>query len=113
MTVVVFDEMKNRRQQIVHLLNAKGYSVKPCFASGDFMDILDRNSIDKIIMDVDSWRHSRAIFDYFNVSRKLQNIPIIFYNAPETFVSIHDRSQGIQDKVYQKTCAADAIVSEL
>lgn len=113
MKVVVLDEMKKRNKQIVELLEEKGCDVVDCTATGDFMNSIESSIPDKILMEVESWQHGKAIYNYFKFSRKLNDIPIYFYNAPEKFLNITDRGQNPDDKVFVKHTDIDEIVSNV
>ncbi|MBN1980920.1 MAG: hypothetical protein JW795_05275 [Chitinivibrionales bacterium] len=113
MNCLVFDETRKRRIQIERLLQEKGHQAKTCFGSGELMQLIDLGTIDRIFIDVESWCHSRAIFNYFNFAKRIQGIPIVFYNAPDTFVTLHDRNQHASDKVMHKNSTPELIVNEV
>ncbi len=113
MKVVVLDEMKKRNKQIAELLEEKGCDVVACTATGDFMNSVETSVPDKILMEVESWQHGKAIYNYFKFSRKIGEIPVFFYNAPENFSNIQDRSQNQNDKVFTKHTEIDEIVSNV
>ena len=45
-------------------------------------------------MNVDAWYHGKAIFDYFDFAKKLDDIPVLYYNAPDNFNGIQEREQN-------------------
>jgi len=111
--VVILDESKKRKQQISDMLEEKGYDVVACAATGEFMETIESTSPDTILLDVESWQRGKTIYNYFKFSRKLGEIPILFYNAPENFNNIIDRSQNQHDKVFRKQVDIDEIVSNV
>ena len=113
MKVVILDERKKRKQQIEDLCAEKGYDVVACSATGDFMEVIETTSPDTILMDVESWQHGKPMYTYFKFSKKLDDIPIFFFNAPENFSNINDRTQNQQDKVFHKHTEIDEVVGSL
>ena len=102
MRVVVLDEVKSRKTRITDLLVEKGYDVRICAGSGEFIEAIETSEVDRIYMDVNSWQHGMGIYNYFKFAEKLTDIPITFYNAPDNFTNILDRKQNQNDKILNK-----------
>ncbi len=113
MKVIVLDESKKRKEKIADMLEEKGYDVMACSATGEFMETIETLTPDRILLDVDSWKHGKVIFNYFKFSKKLTDVPIFFYNAPENFTSIVDRSQHQSDRVFNRQVDIDELVSSV
>lgn len=113
MIVVVLDEVKSRKQKISDLLVEKGYDVRSCLASGDFIETIETSAVDRIYMDVDSWQHGMGIYSYFRFAQKLTDIPITFYNAPDNFTNITDRGQNQNDKILNNQADIYAIINDI
>lgn len=113
MKIVVLEESKKRKEQIAHLLEEKGHDVIVCSASGEFMEMIENSTPDKILLNIESWQHGRAIYSYFNFSRKLDDTPITFYNAPESFTAIPDRNPNQDDKIFTKYTDIEEVVGEI
>jgi len=111
--VVVLDDLKKRNEQVTNMLEEKGYDVVACLATGEFMEIIETTSPDTILLDVESWQRGKSVFNYFKFSRELEEIPILFYNAPENFSNIIDRSQHQHDKVFHRQVQLDEIISNV
>jgi DNA-binding NtrC family response regulator len=111
--IVVLDESNKRKSQINDLLQDKGHEVATCSATGEFIELVETSDPDKILMDVDTWQHGIAIYTYFDFIKKLESIPIIFYNAPENFSNIVNRTQIENDKILNSPIDIDTIVQEV
>ncbi|MGD9200609.1 MAG: hypothetical protein PVI26_03520 [Chitinispirillia bacterium] len=111
--VVLLDEIKSRKKRITDLLVEKGYDVKSCTGSGEFIEVIETSQADRIYMDVTSWQHGMGIFNYFKFAQKLSDIPITFYNAPENFTNILDRKQNQDDKILNKQADIVNAISEI
>ena len=109
MIVVILDEVKSRKRKITDLLVDKGYDVRSCIGSGEFIETIEASEVDRIYMDVTSWQHGMGIYNYLKFAEKLTDIPITFYNAPENFTNILDRKQNQNDRIFNKQ--ADVITA--
>lgn len=113
MKIIALEESKTRKEQIVNLLEEKGHDVLVCSISGEFMEAIENSAPDKILLNVDSWQHGRAIYSYFKFSKKLDDTPIIFYNAPENFTTIPDREPNQEDKIFTKFTEIEEVLSDV
>lgn len=113
MRVIVLDESKTQKDEIKDIFERKGHDVRAYFATADFIQAVDDSLPDKIIMNVDAWLHGKAIYSYFNFVKKLENIPIVFYNAPENFNGIQDRNQNQDDVIISKGEIVKEVIEEL
>lgn len=113
MKIVVLDESKKRRQQIIDALDEKGHNVLVCAGSGAFMDAIESSTPGKIMMNVESWKHGKAMYNYFKIAKRIEDIPIVFYNVPDKFTSITDRTPHKDDKIYAKQTSIEDVLSEM
>lgn len=113
MKIIILDESDKRKLQIHDLLQDKGHDVTTCSATGEFMELLEMSEPDKILLNVEAWQHGAAMFSYFNFNKRLENIPIIFYNAPENFQNIASRTQIENDKIINSPIDIDSIIQEV
>lgn len=112
MKIVILDEAKKRNNKLVELLEQKGHEAIGCFGSGEFMDQIESHSINRIFMDITSWQHGMGLFGYFRLAKKMVDIPITFYNAPENFNSISDRNPNQNDKIFNQPVDIDLITND-
>lgn len=113
MKIVVLDESKKRKEQITDLLEEKGHDVLLCSASGEFMEMIETATPDKILLDIESWHHGRALYTYFKFSKRIEDTPITFYNTPENFTAIPDRDPNPGDKIYTKHTDIEEVISDI
>ena len=113
MKVIVLDELRKKNNQICELLQRKKHKVISCHSASMFLEAMEEPSVDRVLMNVDSWQLGRAIYKYFNVPVRLSSIPVIFYNAPENFVNINAREKNGSDRVLPKTAEVAAIAEAL
>jgi DNA-binding NtrC family response regulator len=92
------------------MLEEKGYNVIGCSASGEFMDSIENGGVDKIVLDFDAWQHGKSIYNYFKLTRKMADIPIVFYNAPDNFTALPERSHHQEDTILHKQVDCDELV---
>ena len=113
MNLVLLDESKKRKQQLETLLQERGYAVKACSGSNEFIDLIEKAKPDRVLIDFEAWKHGRAIYSYFKIAKRIEHIPITFYNAPEKFAGIPERLQNQNDKIIKRQTSVEAIVSAL
>jgi response regulator RpfG family c-di-GMP phosphodiesterase len=111
--VVVLDDSKKRKELVTNLLEEKGYDVVACLATGEFMETIETTSPDTVLVDVESWQRGKPLLNYFKFSRKLSEIPVFFYNAPENFIGISDRAQHQHDKFFTRHVPLDEVISNI
>lgn len=110
MKILLLDESRKRVAQIAEAIGNGKHTVVSCTNSNDFMVAVTEETPDKLLLDVETWNNGKAIYGYFDVSRKLEDIPVVFYNAPEEFPGMADRPKHSKDHVLPKPSEAEAIV---
>ena len=110
MKVMLLDESRKRAAQIAEAVGNGKHTLVSCGNSNEFMTALGETSADKLLLDVESWNNGKAIYRYFDVSRSLEDMPVVFYNAPEEFAGIPDRPKHSKDHILTKPTEADSIV---
>lgn len=113
MKIVVLEESNKCKEQIADFLEEKGHDVISCSASGEFMEMIENSTPDKILLNMESWQHGRAIYTYFKFCKKLEDTPITFYNATENFTAIPDRNPNQGDKIYTKHTEIEEILGDI
>ena len=110
MEIVIFDELKSRRTAIAESLEKNRYKVVQCGTSNEFMNAVNATSGGHYCIDVDSWHHGRSLYAYFQIGKRMERVPVLFYNAPQNFASLGDRTRHEKDYVLQKPSEVSAIV---
>lgn len=113
MKVVVLYENKRNRIELVDALTAAGNTVVACTSSSDFLEAAESTDIDRLIIDVKSWFRGTAIYQYFDITAKLEATPAIFFDAPEGFSSIEGRATLPSDIILEKERSIDVILNAL
>ncbi len=110
MKIVILDETSKRKQALIEKLEARGHTAIGCRTTGDFMDTVVSQSPGKILVDSDSWRRGAAMFRYFGFGKRMAGIPVIVYNAPESFTNLPDRPRHDEDIVLNRGAEVELIV---
>jgi len=113
MKVLVVDDTRARAAQLVELVRAKRHDAVGCATSTELLEALQASGTRAMLLDMATWRKGRAIYGYFGVARKLADIPIVFYNAPEGFSGLPDRARLERDAILPESATAEAIVESL
>ncbi|MFP4416439.1 MAG: hypothetical protein ACOC4C_00670 [Fibrobacterota bacterium] len=113
MKVLVMDESKNRNAKIVDKISEKNHEVISCSTSNEFMNSLDEQPPEYVILDMDSWIRGRMIYSYFAFSKKLSSVPVIFINSPEGFGALAGRQRTPKDRIFHRPLDIDSIVRAL
>jgi DNA-binding NtrC family response regulator len=111
--IVILDEVKSRRTAIAGSLEKNRFKVVQCGTSNEFMNAVNTMSPGHFCIDVDSWHHGRSLYTYFQVGKRIERIPVLFYNAPLNFTAISDRTRHEKDFVIQKPSEVDTIVDAM
>lgn len=99
MNILVVDENRVRRLQIVDALQKKRHTVEHCAASNDFLSALDKSKPERVVVDVPTWKKGKAIYAYFQVGKKLEKVPVLFYNSYEGFTLEGQRAPHEKDRI--------------
>jgi DNA-binding NtrC family response regulator len=110
MEIVILDELKSRRKAIAESLEKNRYKVVQCGTSNEFINAVNTMSGGHFCIDVDSWHHGRSLYAYFQIGKRMERTPVLFYNAPQNFAAVGDRIKHEKDFVLQKPSEVNAIV---
>jgi DNA-binding response OmpR family regulator len=111
MKILLMDESTKRRDMIADALEKSKHSVVVCRNANEFMEAVSGGLPEKILLDVDTWNSGKALYHYFGVSRSLETVPVVFYNAPEDFSGIPDRSRHASDRILGRPTDVETAVS--
>jgi DNA-binding NtrC family response regulator len=113
MKILLLDDYRTRRNGLVDALQKKRYEVTACYSSNDFITAIDKHKFDVLLLDMESWYRGKSIYLQFGVAKKLESLPILFYNANVNFSMLNDRARHQKDRILFKPTEVDAIVAGL
>jgi len=113
MEVLILDELKSRKNKLVESLEKRRYKVVQCGTSNDLLNAVGHSLPGLILLDYDTWHRGRSITGYFQIGKKIEHVPVVFYNAPPNFVALNDRNRHEKDYALQKPSEVDAIVEAI
>jgi len=102
MKVLVLDDKNKKNGKINDLFDRKQIDGQLCSTSNEFLNAVESSKFDTLFINADTWCKGRAIYDYFQISKKIESKPVVFYNAEEKFAGISGRKSIDQDKIYYK-----------
>jgi len=85
MKILVMDEVKSRKNQIAEALEKGKHKVVQCSGSNEFLTAMEEQSPHLVCLDFDTWNHGRSIYNYFKIPKRIEQMPLIVYNSPQTF----------------------------
>ncbi|MDR0307208.1 MAG: hypothetical protein LBI42_10275 [Chitinispirillales bacterium] len=100
MKVLVLDDTHKKNPKLREALDKKKLDAALCSSSNEFLTAVDSASFDTLFINAETWSKGRAIYDYFDIAKKIETKPVVFYNTEESFVGIKNRKPGDQDKVH-------------
>jgi DNA-binding NtrC family response regulator len=113
MKILLLDDTRKRRKELVDAMQKKHYEVEACYSSSSFMQLIDKQKINLILIDMDSWNKGKGVYSRFGIAKKLESLPILFYNASMNFSILHDRPRHGKDRILFKPTEVDAIVANI
>lgn len=113
MRIVVLDESKERIAQFGDILKRSKHDIDYLRGSNDFITRIQKSVPDRVLIDADAWKHGRAIYRYFSIGRRLENVPMTVYNAPDGFVGLTDRPKHNADIILPKSATTESIVETI
>jgi len=113
MKILLLDDTRPRRNELVDALQKKRYEVTACYSTNDFMNAVEKHKADAILLDMESWYRGSAVYNFFGIAKRLESTPIVFYNANMNFSILNDRPRHAKDRILFKPSEADAILGSL
>ncbi len=102
MKVLVLDEMKSRKSEIVVLLEKSKHKATACSTSNEFITAVEDQSLNCICVDFETWHKGRAIYGYFQIPKKMEHVPVVMYNSPTHSATLSNRVKHEKDRVLPK-----------
>jgi len=114
MKCVVLEDRGKKGEAVRGAFSKKKIDVVFCTSSNDFMAAVSASKFDVAVINADAWGRGRAIYDYFDLGRKLEGKRLVFFNASEQFVpAVKYRKHGDKDVVYREPIEYEALVEAL
>jgi DNA-binding NtrC family response regulator len=113
MKILLLDDFRTRRNALVEALQKKKYETTACYASNEFIVAIEKHKFDLLLLDLESWNRGKSIYNQFAMAKKLENLPILFYNANMNFSMLNDRARHQKDRILFKPTEVDAIMTSL
>lgn len=113
MKILLVDAVRSRRAQLTDALQKKRYEVTACISSNDFVTTVEKQKFDYLLLDMDAWIRGKSLYNYFGLSKKLENLPIVFYNSSMNFSILNDRPRHSKDRILFKPSEVDAILGSV
>jgi DNA-binding response OmpR family regulator len=113
MKVIVLDDTRQRQRGLVDALHKKRVEVTGYYGSNDFINAVEKNKFDFLLLDMESWNRGKSIYSRFRIAKRIEIMPIVFYNAPENFSVLPDRPRHPKDRILFKPTEAEAVVASL
>ncbi|MCU0608253.1 MAG: response regulator [Chitinispirillaceae bacterium] len=111
MKIVILDDTRKSRTALTDALSKKKKDVADCFSSNEFINAIEKGKIDLILMDMESWTKGRSIYNYFSIAKKLEDVPVLFYNAAPNFSVLEDRPRHAKDQILFKPTETVAVIT--
>jgi chemosensory pili system protein ChpA (sensor histidine kinase/response regulator) len=113
MKILLIDDTSARRTMIKEAIEKHNHSVVECHYSNDFLTVLEENVPELVVLDMETWKRGKSIYNYFRVGKKLENVPIILYNAEEDTYFIQDRTRNDKDRILSKPTDIETIIDAI
>ena len=114
MKCLVLEDRGKKEGDVRAAFSGKGIDVIFCTSSSDFMAAVTASKFDTAVMNAKAWGRGRAIYDYFELGRKLEGKRLVFFNADEQFVpAIKYRKHGEKDMLYREPVEYAALAEAL
>jgi|WetSurMetagenome_2_1015567.scaffolds.fasta_scaffold00027_50 DNA-binding NtrC family response regulator len=113
MDILILDETKSRKTKLAETLEKRRYKVAQCGTSNDFLSFVNTSLPNVILMDYDTWHRGRSMYSYFQAGKKIEHVPVVFYNTPPNFVALPDRGRHEKDYVLPAPSEPEAIVDAI
>ena len=112
MNILLMDDTRKRRNQIKDLLS-KQHSVVDCFSSNDFIDEIEKDQYDMLVLDMDTWKKGSSIYHYFRIGKLLEKLPVILYNTDDDTPYLPDRTRHENDRILPKPFEIESLVESV
>ncbi|MBN1307442.1 MAG: response regulator transcription factor [Chitinispirillaceae bacterium] len=109
MHILLMDDTKKRKKQIIDLL-ARRHSVVDCCTSNHFIGEVQKGGYDLLMLDMDTWKKGSSIYHYFRIGKLLERLPIVLYNTDDDTPCLPDRARHENDRILPKPFEMESLV---
>jgi DNA-binding NtrC family response regulator len=102
MKILVLDDLKSRKSEMVAALEKSKHKVTVCASSNDFINAVEDPSIGCICLDYETWHKGRAIYGYFDIPKRIERTPVVMYNSPTHYNTMVNRAKHDKDRMLPK-----------
>ena len=113
MKILILDGERTRRNELADTLRTKRSEATPIHGSNAFIEAVEKGKYDLLLIDMASWCRGRPIYERFGIAKKLENTPILFYNAPPKFSALDGRSRHAKDRILPLPTETAAVVASV
>jgi DNA-binding NtrC family response regulator len=106
MKVLVLDDLKSRKSEMVAALEKSKHKVTACSTSNEFVNAVEDQAIGCICLDYETWHRGRAIYNYFDIPKRIERTPMVVYNSPAHYNAMGNRQKHEKDRMLPKPTEA-------
>lgn len=107
------DDLKSRRAQVRDAAEKLSHEIIDCSTTNDFITNIEENNPQMLVVDMDTWKKGKSIYNYFHIGKKLENLPVVLYNAEEDTYFISDRTRNEKDRILPKPTDIETILDSI
>jgi len=113
MKILIMDDSSSRRGQVSEAVEKLSHEVVTCSTTNDFITNLEEVEPQMVVVDMDTWKKGKSIYNYFHIGKKLEKLPVILYNAEEDTYFIPERTRNENDRILPKPTDIEAIIDSI
>lgn len=102
MNILLLDDNRKRREEIKEALKGKSHEVVDCAITNDFLEEIEKDNYQLLMLDFETWKKGGSIYRYFKVGKLLEKFPLLLYNANENIKGLPDRTNLENDRIIPK-----------
>ncbi len=109
MKILLLDDTQKRKAQLKDAIQ-KQHEIIDCTSSNELMTAIESVKPNLFLLDMGTWKKGKAIYNYFHIGKKLENVPVILYNAEEDAYFITDRARHEKDRILSNPTEIETII---
>ena len=112
MNILLMDDTRKRRNQIKDLLTRQ-HAVVDCCTSNAFIEEVQKEGHDLLMLDMDTWKKGSSIYHYFRIGKLLEKLPVLLYNTDDDTLCLPDRVRHENDRILPKPFEIESLVESV